>query len=297
MKNPGRILLLTALLAATGCGKLIMDSNWRTRPIAIDGADGDWQGTVTYVAKGSTVVSLCNDEEFLYLRLAAADRATQMQVMRQGFTVWFDRRGGEAHSFGIRFPQGMGGRGRPFAEREGGREQAPGRQEWPAWEPGEDPPTVALGQPEIVGPGQGEHHRLADLGPQGIALEVVQAEGRLVYELKIPLARDEAHPYGLGVRPGQQFSIGFETNTPGREAMRARRGGGGRRPGGMGGGGMGPEGMGGMEPPGMGMGGGGRGMGGGGGRRPSAGGDLPQPLKLWVKVKVAAGPGPAKRAE
>lgn len=297
MKSAGLVFLLAALLGATGCGKPAMDSSWRTRPITIDGGDGDWQGAVTYVAKGSTVVSLLNDEEFLYLRLASADRSTQAQVMRLGFTVWFDARGGETHSFGIRFPQGMGGRGRPFAEREGGREQEPGRQEWPAREPGEDPPAVALGQPEIVGPGQGEHHRLADPGSQRIALEVVQAKGRLVYELKIPLARDEVHPDGLGVRPGQQFSIGFETSTPDQEAMRARRGSGGGRPGGMGGGGMGPEGMGGMEPPGMGMGGGGRGGRGMGGGRPAAGGELPQPLKLWVKVKLATAPGPEKRSE
>jgi hypothetical protein len=285
MKSAGLVFLLAALLGVTGCGKPAMDSSWRTRQITVDGGDGDWQGAVTYVAKGSTVVSLLNDEEFLYLRLASADRSTQAQVMRLGFTVWFDARGGEAHSFGIRFPQGMGGRGQPFVEREGGRE------------PGEGPPAVALGLPEIVGPGQGEHHRLTDPGPQGIALEVVQAEGRLVYELKIPLARDEVHPYGLGVRPGQQFSIGFETSTPGQEAMRTRRSGGGRRPGGMGGGGMGPEGMGGMEPPGMGMGGGGRGGRGMGGGRPAAGGELPQPLKLWVKVKLATGPGPEKRSE
>lgn len=293
MKNAGLVFLLGGLLVVTGCGKLAMDSNWRTRQITIDGGDGDWQGAVTYVAKGSTVVGLLNDEQFLYLRLASADRATQVQVMRLGFTVWFDARGGGQQSFGIRFPQGMGGRGRPFAEGEG--EQEPGRQQWAAREPGEVPPAVALGQPEVIGPGKGERHRLTDPDSQGIDLEVVQAEGRLVYELKIPLARDEAHPYGLGVRPGQQFSIGFETNTPDREAMRARRGGGGRRPGGMGGGGMGPEGLGpgGMEPPGMGMGGsrGGRGMGGG---RPAAGGDLPQPLKLWVKVRLAAASGPAK---
>jgi hypothetical protein len=59
---------------------------------------------------------------------------------------------------------------------------------------------------------------------RGIDLEVAQAGGRLVCELKVPLARDEDHPYGLGIRPGQQFSLGFETATPDREAMRERRG-------------------------------------------------------------------------
>ncbi|MBI2503384.1 MAG: hypothetical protein HYW07_09175 [Candidatus Latescibacteria bacterium] len=271
----GRLMCLLGLaLADAGCGKLQMESGWRTREVAVDGLDGEWQGAMTYVAKGSTVVSLLNDEAFLYLRLASADRATQAQVMRFGFTVWFDVKGGEQKTFGIHFPQGTGGRGRPFADREGGQEQAPI----------ELPPAIAPDQLEIIGPGKGERHQVKGAEAQGVEVEVVQIEGRLVYELKIPLARDAGHPYGIGVCPGQQFSVGFETTTPDREGMRQRRGGGGRRPGGMGGGG-------GAIPEGMGMGGGhgGRGMG-GGGRRPPGTGERPQPLQLWVKVRLAAAP-------
>lgn len=275
------------LLGATGCGKLAMDSSWRTRPITIDGADSDWQGTLTYVARGSTVVSLLNDEQFLYLRLASADRAIQAQMMRLGFTLWLDRRGGEAQSFGIRFPRGMGGRGRPAADGDEGWDPGGDWPPQPGRGPGKEPPVLAPGRPQIIGPEQGEGHALTDPDSEGIALEVVQAGGRLVYELKIPLARDQAHPDGLGVQPGQQFSIGFQTQAPFQGAGRRGRGGeGGMEPGGLGrgDGGMGPEGaeMGGM---------GGRGP--GGRRRPGPGVDLPQPLKLWVEVQLATAPLPA----
>ncbi|MCC7261137.1 MAG: hypothetical protein IT369_01315 [Candidatus Latescibacteria bacterium] len=287
----GAALCWGLFIGAAGCGKLAMDSSWRTRQITVDGADSDWQGAVTYVAKGSTVVSLLNDEQFLYLRLASADRAIQAQMMRLGFTLWLDARGGEAQSFGIRFPRGMGGRGRPSENGEEGWEPEGGWQQRPEREPGKEPPVLAPGRPEIIGPGKGEGHALTDPDAEGIALEVVQAGGRLVYELKIPLARDEAHPYGLGVQPGQQFSIGFQTRTPVQGARRRGRGGeGAMEPGGLGrgDGGMGPEGpeMGGMEPPGMGMGG----RGPGGRRGPGAGVDLPQPLKLWVEVRLASAP-------
>lgn len=286
--------------SAVGCAKLEMDSNWRTREITVDGRDAEWQGALTYVATGNTVVSLLNDEQFLYLRLASADRITQAQVMRLGFTVWFDVSGGKQKVFGIHFPNGAGGRDRLFAAGEDDEEREFGREGRTERAPLEPPPAIALGQMEIIGPGKGERHQMKDTDAQGVDLKVVQADNRLVYELKIPLVRDEGHPYGIGVRPGQQFSLAFETSVPDRGAMRNRRGEGERMPGGPGG--MGPEGMGmgrgdgSMGPEGMGMGGGrGDGMMPGGGRRRSpSGGAQSQPLQLWVMVVLAAEPGTDK---
>ncbi len=274
------------VLSAAGCGKLEMDSNWRTREITIDGRDAEWQGTLTYVATGNTVVSLLNDEDFLYLRLASADRVTQAQVMRLGFTVWFDVSGGRQRNFGIHFPNATGGRDQPFAAGEDDEAAQPDRGERMERASLEPPPAIALGQMEIIGPGKGERHQMKDTDAPGVDLKVVQVDNRLVYELKIPLRRDQDHPYGLGVRPGQQLSVAFETSVPGRGAMRSRRDGG-----------MGPEGMGrgdsGLGPDGMGM-GGGRGEGmmpSGGRRRPPSGGVQPQPLQLWVMVVLATEAG------
>jgi hypothetical protein len=297
MKNAGLVFLLGGLLVAAGCGKTEMDSAWRTQEIAIDGRDGDWQGALAYVAKEKAVVSLLNDGEFLYLRLASADRATQAQVMRFGFTVWFDAKGGERKTFGIRFPQGARGRGRPFAAREGGEGPESGPEEGGPRELPEPLPAIVPDQLEIIGPGEGERLQVREIDARGIDLEVAQAGGRLVYELKIPLVRDDDHPYGLGIRPGQQFSLGFETATPDREAMREGRGEGGRGRGGPGGGiwpGGGGRGggawPGGAEPGGVMPGGrGGRGGMGAGGRRSPGEGGMSQALQLWVKVKLAAG--------
>ncbi|MSR81471.1 MAG: hypothetical protein EXS58_00885 [Candidatus Latescibacteria bacterium] len=278
-----RLVLCWGLaFGAAGCGKLEMDSSWRTREITVDGGDTEWQGVLTYVAKGNTIVSLLNDEEFLYLRLASADRVTQAQVMRLGFTVWFDVSGGKRRTFGIHFPNGTGGGGRLFAAGEEDEEQEFGRAERMEREPKEPPPAIALGQMEIIGPGKSERHQMKDTDAQGIDLKVVQAESRLVYELKIPLVRDEAHPYGIGAQPGQPFSVAFETSLPDRGAMRNRRGDGGRMPGGPGGG-MGPEGLG------RGDGGMGGGMMPSGGRRRPSSGAQPQPLQLWVTVRLATG--------
>ena len=121
---------------------------------------------------------------------------------------------------------------------------------------------------EILGPGKDERVRMVLAQAKGIEVKTAYSEGRLVYELKAPLARNAELPYAIGSRPGGTIGIGFETPEPDRERIREMMG---QRPGGMG-----------RFPP------SGGGMGGRGGMPGRPRGAMPKPFELWAKVTLAS---------
>ena len=115
---------------------------------------------------------------------------------------------------------------------------------------------------------------------KGIYAKVKHVQGRLVYELKIPIVqRDQTH-YGVFSKRGK-IGVGFETTKIDFRKMGGPRG----KSGGQIGGGTGPSGgrNDGMGPPGGGMGGpGGKGR---DFKKPEI-----KPLELWTKIYLASEP-------
>ena len=100
-----------------------------------------------------------------------------------------------------------------------------------------DPPS-----PRVLGSSKDDARSFtADKAP-GIEVKLGQAEGLLTYELKVPLAANDAHPYGIGAKPGAMISVGLEMPKLEMPEGRGREGGGRGGPGG----GMGGHGGGGM---------------------------------------------------
>ena len=267
------LMLLSGLAVVAGCGRSTIESRWRDREITIDGRDAEWQNARVMLEDASVGMGLMNDDEYLYLTLSMMDRAIQAQIMRQGFIVWFDSRGGKKKRFGIRFPLGMqemamAGKGeRPQGMGMGGmgRDGTPTAEQLKAmferlvWAP----------EMEILGPGKNQQQRVGFAGSEEIQLEMGYENGRMVYELRVPFA---TNPHGIGADAKLTIGLGFETPELDMAALRQRMGG---RGGGMPGGGMG----GGMR--------GGR-MGGMRGMRGVRGGRRPEPFQLWIKVRRAS---------
>ncbi len=265
---------LPPLLLLLSCGKSGWKSQWRDREIIVDGSQADWDGKMTYLEKQNLSFGLLNDENFMYLCLVTNDRDLQRQLMRQGFILWFDPAGGNDKHFGIRFPIGMFAMEMPMMRgpqmREGGESEM---------EP-EDRRKIfaeALQELEILGPGKDDRHRTQVASAKGLELKLNEDEnGTLVYELKVPLAQSEEHPYAIGAEAGKKIGVGLETPEIDREQMRERMHGsfgGGWHGGGMGGHrpGGGPGEMG--RPEGF------------GGHRP----EMAKPLKVWAEVQLASG--------
>jgi hypothetical protein len=249
-------------------------SQLRDAAIVTDGEFGDWYGNLQPVGEHPVSMQALNDKDFLYLRLTASDAGTRMEIMRLGLTVWFDPAGGDKKKFGIRYPAVEHGSGPSGEEGErGGGRHGPGRGHG-GGEAGMEPPHPA-DRVDILGPGKDDARSLTHQFLSGVDVAVRVDQGVLQYELKVPLARSEDHPYAIGTEPGKTIGVGLETGKFQQPSSEGRGGGGGF--GGMGGG----RGGGGMGGHGGGRGGSGRGGGEGRGLEP------PKPLKAWATVAIA----------
>jgi len=284
------LLLLFALTLFSGCGGTKLESSWLDREVIIDGKDIEWHGARVILEDANLGMGLMNDDENFYLTLSLTDRMVQMQVLRNGFTVWFDSQGGKKKIFGIRFPLGMQdfadqrGEGFPGMEQEGmgGRtgRMDDRRQQDPRQLEAMFDRLIEKGELEIIGPEETPLRRYSLVENQDVKLGITFNNGRLVYELKVPLAKADALSLGIGTIPGKIFGLGFETPELDMAAMRQQMG--GRKGGGLRGvGGVGGDAMGGSGDMGGGMRGGGRGGMRGGMMRTF------EPFQLWTKVKLA----------
>jgi hypothetical protein len=269
------------LIGLCGCGGIKLESSWPQKKIKIDGRDGEW-GDKYFFDKEGAIVGLANDAEYMYLFLSTTDRALQMKLLRQGFTVSFDSEGGKKSKFAVRYPLGLS-QDDLWLLTESLRE---GQQEWrgggiqgigtkinPKMLQSMYTTVMAAGELEIIV--GAEHNKrllpLASVPELEVALSF--GENKLVYELKVPLARIDKGEYqvGIGVEVGGNVGIGLLTPELDTRSLRRERD---PRVGGLG----------------MGNNPSRRGGGYGGyGRRQGVGvfRDVMQPLQLWAKVDLA----------
>jgi hypothetical protein len=262
--RPVVIVPVLFILSLAGCSSpSVLSSRWR-------GGQQDPSHAGSYFVKDDNItVSVENDAEYLYLSVGVADRMRQRQISFRGLTVWFDRKGGDEKRFGIQYPMAAD------MQRGGGRRAEAGEAADTSWSFPENISTDL----EILGPGEGEHHRMTMAETKGISVTLDHEASTLYYNVKVPLTDNGAHLYGIGASAGAAVGIGVESP----EFIRANGDGRGEDDtgGGTPGGGMGRGGR-----------GGGRGGRGGGGGMPRGGGQDgsrrgPEPLKFWATVTLA----------
>jgi hypothetical protein len=295
------IIALIAIL--TGCGDHGILSRFYDRPIIIDGVDNgnEWENARIYFEKEKITVGVVNKPDTIYVRLSSHDRNIQRKLLALGLTVWFDESGGKNNKIGIHFPIGMQGTKVPMMDRNAPNDRSnnPDDQSNTQNNQPEIPNAKGNNQEqftkllesaqneiELIGPGKNDRNTMPinEAGEYGIQCRIGNEKGYLVYELQIPLKRNESCPYGVAVKEVTTIGLGLETGKADFRNMR-QPGEGGRRGGGMGGGGRGGGDMGGMGRGGM---GGGRGGGMGGGMGPG-GQRATESLELWLKVRLASG--------
>ena len=99
------LMMPIMLILLNGCsGGLKLTSDWQQSEMNMDGTDAEWQGGLYYDDASDMVYGVRNDDKYVYLFLKTQNRSTQMQIMRQGLTVWFDREDEKNQTFGIKYP-------------------------------------------------------------------------------------------------------------------------------------------------------------------------------------------------
>jgi hypothetical protein len=254
--------IIFSLTLFYGCKSPEITSYWRDSDVKIDGNSEDWQGK-TWIIKdlNNVLVGFMNDENYLYLSLTISDRALQHQIAFSGFTFWFDRSGGEEKIFGVHYPLGMEEMGMPGDRRRKMQEQNFSRDSLPAF------PENFSDELDIYEPTKGKHIRMRKQETGGIDVVLHLSRGLLVYEMKIPITDKGTQLYVIGTTAESTIGVGVETVS---NEMTGRRGDRQKMGGGQGGGGMD-----------------GRRGGGPGEMPPSGRGGIREPLKLWIKVKLA----------
>jgi uncharacterized membrane protein YgcG len=247
-------LVLSSLSALAGCSSsLELTSRWTNHELKVDGTGQEWKDATSLIPGPQVLVGIKNDKDNLYVCLVTDNRMTQTQMLALGTTVWFDTEGQKSKTFGVQFPVAGLLQGRRFPSQQNPEELKRLIE-------------AAQRQFEIVGPGHGERHRMADKQDKGVDVHLGYADGTLTYELKIPLQKTPDHPYAIGADPLKPLTIGLETGEY-SDAMRAQMSGTTRSAGGS-------------------SGGGGRRGGGGGQGAGGLGGDAPEPLKHWLVVHL-----------
>lgn len=215
------LVVSSALWAAT---RPSIASAWRTTEIQIDGTDAEWADTLAPILDVSASVSVVNDDTHVFVRLRTSDPATMQQIVRGGLLVWFDAKGGDSKTFGIKYPVGTpppNPDADQRSERSGDSATArPPRKPGPALRAPSDRKreaamaelmTLIPARLEVYGPKDDDIRSLVLAYATGLSVSLARVDGALVYELKVPLRKDADHPYAIGTAAGASIGFGLQS--------------------------------------------------------------------------------------
>ncbi len=194
---------------ASGCGAVRMNSKWTSTPIDVTSITSDLQNELRPIDDQKLMIGILNDSNYLYIALVTSDRMIQRQILARGFTVWFDKMGGDAKQFGVRFPLGM----QP-GDFQRVREMWKSENERPMDDsrPPMMPPLDTL-EADILGPKLGAHERVKVHDLKDIVAKIFMTDNRVQYNIRVPLTDNGLQPYAIGTTIGSTIGLGFETST------------------------------------------------------------------------------------
>ncbi len=194
-------------LTLSGCKEEVeLPSFWSPGTVTIDGTHDEWTDQLVDVEPLGVALGLRNDTRYLYVSLVG-EGSVAYQAMAAGLTVWLNPDGGTDEGYGVRYPVPP-----DFADLGTIRGSVAGRS-GSSGTGASSSFDERLRQAELIGPGERGVRRVPL--PIGGGLDVAaQFNGTtLVYELRVPLARDRDARMGLGVAPGTRIGVGFATGT------------------------------------------------------------------------------------
>ena len=207
------LIIFFVTFITSGCGEPEITSRWLDREILIDGANTEWGYFIQYYHERTRAnVCIFNDNNYLYIKISTSDRITQTQLISLGLTVWFDPDNRKQKIFGIHCPLGVREKGIPVLSGRVNRTD----------EQFEKMIQDTQNELEIISSIHGKPIKISLLEAEhdGVDCKLGMTNGILVYELKVPLTRNDQHPYAVGIEAGKTMDIGFETGKNDVENMK-----------------------------------------------------------------------------
>jgi len=199
---------LLALALAGGCSSPATIPS-RSAPDApsVDGALGDWGGTLSYVKNKPVSMSAHPTDSLLYVALTIQDRGLIRSIVANGLVVWIDPTGGQQRTYGVQYPLGL------RSQRRGTDASDPTTSE----DAVSALQKVDLSELVILW-GDSTRRRIPADFSSGLRARATLDPGSLIYELAIPVAgapRGTAgREHGLDVPLGRAVGIGLKTPDP-----------------------------------------------------------------------------------
>lgn len=196
---PLLLIMPVLLIQLNSCGGgLKLTSDWQQGEMNIDGSDSEWQRGLYYDKESDMVYSVRNNDKYVYVFLKTQNRSTQMQIMRQGLTVWFDREDKKNQTFGIQYPISR-------QETHAGFSPDTNEEKLHTFLDQEFP------EMEIIGPTKENIQRFSALEAPGIRVKLSRSHETLVYELRVPLNKTSKCPFAIEPISAHCIGIEFET--------------------------------------------------------------------------------------
>ncbi|MBN1560156.1 hypothetical protein JW998_07885 [candidate division KSB1 bacterium] len=283
MKSFERVIFVATLCFCTAfllvqCKKLTLNSQWASEPVTADGEITEWDSALSYDEDLNVSYGIQNDDHSLYVALVTADQELQRHMMMSGLVLWLDADGGQEKEIGFKFPRGLMERGMPARHVMAAMRNPEGMDE---------AQFDALIQQNFrdlqIVDARNQNlaiYTLHDAKQHNIQFKLKYSQGRLIYELCLPLDCAGRHPWSIAAatvglcfetpeldfspmgRPSPSMTDASGSGSGMRGGGRGGRGGGAGGPGG----GMGEEEM-------------------GGGMRPT--GPQMKNLKVWLTATLA----------
>lgn len=201
----GLILLMAFSFSACSSEKYI--SSWNEDKIIVDGNQSDWKGKLNYIEDERVAVGVFNDNENLYLCLTTDDRGKIMQLLNLGMTLWIKPDDDRVKTIGIKYPiksddfdmRSMRNKSQKGNEEDFLRKYLEGFQN-------------KQNELQIVNEDNYSLYAYPINNDSGIRIKMGESMHQLVYEISIPIADNNMSEFYMDLFPGDNLTIGFETN-------------------------------------------------------------------------------------
>ncbi len=188
--------------------EVLVKSNWRSLPLNIDGAPGDWGNVTLSSAKKIAVdYAFMNDAENLFVIFEFTDRKDMSSINYTGLTMWFNTEGKKKKHYGITFKKKKVTAEfyLAYMEEQGQKISEEDKQKIHSMS------SILFYDASVTN----KKSKSPSQPPEN--LEIKPAIFRLgsqkkmmVYELSIPLARVTEMAPGIGTEPGKTVKVCFE---------------------------------------------------------------------------------------